>query len=76
QRLAYDCQFAGSETLSREGAVRCCEALRRLRMERERDRVQAGIRQAEQSGDVAKLAELLRLKVKLAAELAQRARLS
>lgn len=74
QRLAYDCQFAGSETLSREGAVRCCEALRRLRMERERDRVQAGIRQAEQSGDVAKLAELLRLKVKLAAELAHRAR--
>ena len=74
QRLAYDCQFAGSETLSREGAQRCCDALRRMRMERERDRVQAGIRQAEQSGDASKLAELLRLKVKLTADLAQRAR--
>jgi DNA primase len=72
QRLAYDCQFADAEPLSREAAVRCCEALRRKKMERERDEIQTAIRAAEQAGDVGRLAELLRTKSKLSSQIAQR----
>ncbi|HUI44075.1 MAG TPA: DNA primase [Terriglobia bacterium] len=71
QRLAYDCQFSAAEPLSREAALRCTQALRRRRMERRRDEVQADIRQAEKAGDPARLTELLKAKLKLAGELAQ-----
>ncbi|HXJ94486.1 MAG TPA: DNA primase [Terriglobia bacterium] len=72
QRLAYDCQFADAEPLSREAAARCCDALRRKKMERERDEIQTAIRAAEQAGDQGRLAELLRTKSKLASQIAQR----
>jgi len=71
-RLAYTCQFAGDEALSREAARRCCEALQRKAKERRRDELQAAIRSAERDGDQPRLADLLRTKAKLAAELAQR----
>jgi DNA primase len=72
QRLAYDCQFADAEPLSREAAVRCCQALRRKKLERERDEIQAAIRGAEASGDDGRLVELLRTKSKLASQIAER----
>jgi len=72
QRLAYDCQFADAEPLSREAAVRCCQALHRKKLERERDAIQTAIRVAEAAGDGGRLAELLRTKSKLASQLAQR----
>ncbi|HEY6291157.1 MAG TPA: DNA primase [Terriglobia bacterium] len=72
QRLAYDCQFAGAEPLSREAALACCDALRRKKMQREGEEIQAAIRLAEQAGDFGRLSELLRIKSRLAGQLAQR----
>jgi DNA primase len=70
RRLAYECQFAGADPLSRQHALLCADALRRTRKERKRAELQAAIRQAEQAGDLARLGELLKTKAKLAAELA------
>ena len=71
QRLAYDCQFSGLEPLSHEAAERCARALRRRRMERRRDEVQAELRLAEKDGDAARVSELLKKKLKVAGELSQ-----
>ena len=72
QRLAYECQFADAEPLTREAAVRCCQALQRKKLERERDAIQVAIRAAEAVGDAARLGDLLRAKLKLAGQIAHR----
>jgi DNA primase len=70
QRLAYECQFADAEPLSQEAGVRCCQALRRKKLERERDAIQAAIRAAEAAGDAGKVSDLLRAKLKLTGQIA------
>jgi DNA primase len=70
QRLVYDCQFAAFEPLSRDSAMRQIQALRRKKMERKREELQAAIRAAEQARDAIRLAELLRSKSELASQLA------
>jgi DNA primase len=71
QRLVYESLFAAGETPEREQVEACLRALRRRRAERERDRLQAAIRAAEQAKDQAKLAELLEAKALLVKELSQ-----
>jgi DNA primase len=70
-RLVYDCRFSSAEPLSRAAADRCVLALRKLRIERRRDEVQADLRLAEKDGDATRIADLLRTKLKVAGELAQ-----
>ncbi len=71
QRLMYDSLFSVSEIPGRDEVVACLRALYRRRAERERDRLQAEIRAAEQAKDQAKLALLLEAKAKLVKELSQ-----
>jgi DNA primase len=71
QRLVYECQFAAFEPLSRDSAMRHIQALRRKKMERRREELQAAIRTAEQARDAVRLAELLRSKSELASQLAE-----
>ena len=71
QRLVYECQFADFEPLSHDSAMRQMQALRRKRMEKKREELQAEIRAAERTRDAARLAELLRSKSDLASQLAQ-----
>jgi len=70
QQLLYGCQFAAFEPLSRDSAMRQIQALRRKKMERKREDLQAAIRAAERARDTIRLAELLRSKSELASRLA------
>ena len=70
QQLLYGCQFAAFEPLSRDSAMRQIQALRRKKMERKCEDLQAAIRAAERARDTIRLAELLRSKSELASRLA------
>jgi DNA primase len=74
ERLVFECLFDSGETPDREQVAACHRALRRRRVERERDRLQAAIQEAERAQDGKKLAELLDAKAKLVKEIAALAR--
>lgn len=71
QRLAYECLLDGGEVPDRVRALSCVIALKRARAEREREKLQAAIREAERERNQEKLGELLRAKDKLVKELSQ-----
>ena len=70
RRLLYDCAFAAGEAVDEKAVLACFRALRRRRIERERERLQAHIKAAERDHDQQRLAELLEAKSKLVKELA------
>jgi DNA primase len=69
QRLIFECALSAGPAPDRSLVEACCDALRRRRSEREREKLQAAILSAERQGDQALLAELLQAKVRLAKEL-------
>jgi DNA primase len=71
QRLAYECLFEAGEPTGPEHLEDCRRALRLKRVEAERERLQAAIRDAERAQDTARLAELLHAKTRLGKELAE-----
>lgn len=71
RRLLYESLFWSGGPLDHERALACCLALRRKKAERERERLQVAIREAEKGQDRNRLAQLLEAKAKLAKELAQ-----
>ncbi len=71
QQVAYASVFDSGEVPDREQILACLQALRRRRIERDRDRLQAAIEAAEREKNADKLAQLLRDKAKLMKELAQ-----
>ncbi len=70
ERLVFECLFDSGEAPDREQVSACYRALRRRRAERERDRLQAAIQEAERAQDQKKLTELLDAKAKLVKEMA------
>jgi DNA primase len=71
QRLVFESLLGRGETPSREHARACHAALRRRKVEREGEKLQAAIMAAEGAKDAGRLAPLLQAKAKLAKELAQ-----
>jgi DNA primase len=71
RRLVYESLLAGGEVPDQEWLRACLIALRRKRVEREQERLQAAIQAAERQNDTAQLAELRAAKTKLAKELAE-----
>jgi len=71
KRLLYDCAFASGEAVDEKAVLACCRALRRRRVEREREKLQSDIQAAERDHDQARLAALLQAKTKLVKELSQ-----
>ena len=69
-RLVFECLFDSGEVPDREQVSACQRALRRRRVERERDKLQAAIQEAERAQDGEKLAKLLEAKAKLVKEIA------
>jgi DNA primase len=69
ERLVFQCLFDSGEVPDREQVSACYRALRRRRVERERDRLQAAIQEAERAQDRGKLAELYAAKGKTDKEL-------
>jgi DNA primase len=65
KRLLYDCAFASGEAADEKAVLGCCRALRRRRVERERQKLQNDIQVAARDHDQPRLAELLRAKAKL-----------
>jgi DNA primase len=72
KRLLYDCEFTSGEAVDEKGVLACCRALRRRRVEREREKLQSAIQAAEREHDQQRLAELLQAKAKLLKDLAQK----
>jgi DNA primase len=70
QRIAYSSLFDAGEAPGREEAAACLTALRRRRIERERNQLQAAIEAAERDKNTEKLTRLLQDKAKLLKELA------
>jgi len=75
KRLLYDCAFASGE-VDGKAVLACCRALRRRRVEHEREKLQSDIQAAERANDQPRLAELLQAKTKLVKELSQLGRAS
>jgi DNA primase len=71
RRLAYASLLGPGEAPDRERTLASCVALRRRKVEREREKLQAAIRAAEGQRDQARLTELLKAKTKLAEDLAR-----
>jgi len=71
KRVLYDCAFATGEAVDEKAVLACCRALRRRRVEREREKLQSEIQAAEREHDQPRLAELLQAKTKLVKELTQ-----
>jgi DNA primase len=71
RRLVYEVLLLPGETADSNQLLGYANALRRKRVERERDNLQAAIRAAERDKDSARVAELLQAKGKLDTELAQ-----
>jgi DNA primase len=71
KRLLYDCAFATGEAVDEKAVLACCRALRRRRVEREREKLQSDIQAAEREHDQPRLAELLQAKTRLVKELTQ-----
>jgi DNA primase len=69
ERLVFECLFDSGEAPEREQISACYRALRRRRVERERDRLQAAIQEAERAQDRGRLAELYAAKTKTDKEL-------
>ena len=74
QRLAFGSLFDSGEVPDAEQVSSCLRALRRRKIERERDRLQVSIEAAERSKDVARLGQLLQDKARLMKELSRLAR--
>jgi len=70
QRIAYSSLFDAGEAPGREEAAACLTALRRRRIERERNQLQAAIAAAERDKNTEQLTRLLQDKAKLLKELA------
>jgi DNA primase len=71
QKLAYASLFESGEVPDREQVAACFQALRRRRIERERDRLQAAIRAAEREKNAEKMSQLLQEKAQIMKSLAQ-----
>jgi len=69
QRLVFECLFDTGELPDRAQALACCRALQRRKKERERDRIQAAIQEAERVRNRTVLAELYAAKAKTDKEL-------
>jgi DNA primase len=69
RRLVYEILVSTGETSDREQVLGYANALRRRKLERESERLQAGIRAAEREKDSARLGELLQAKAEVAKEL-------
>ncbi len=76
RRLLYDCAFAFGEAMDEKAVLACGRALRRRRVEREREKLQSDIQAAEREHDEPRLAELLQTKTKLVKELTQLGRVA
>ncbi len=70
QRLAFTSLFDSSEPPDPEQVNSCIRALRRRKIENERDRIQVSIEAAERAKDFSRLAQLLQDKARLMKELA------
>jgi hypothetical protein len=70
QRIAYSSLFDSGEAPGREEAAACLTALRRRRIERERNQLQGAIAAAERDKNTEQLTRLLQDKAKLLKELA------
>ncbi|MHB8652510.1 MAG: DNA primase [Terriglobia bacterium] len=71
RRLVYEVLLSPGEAADHDQVLACSRALRRRKLEREAEKLQAAIQAAEREKDSARLAELLPAKAKLAIELAQ-----
>ncbi len=71
RRLVYEVLLSPAETADHHQVLACTRALRRRKLEREAEKLQAAIQAAEREKDSTRLAELLPAKAKLAIELAQ-----
>jgi len=71
RRLVYEVLLSPGEPADHDQVLACTRALRRRKLEREAEKLQAAIQAAEREKDSIRLAELLRAKAKLAIELAQ-----
>jgi DNA primase len=69
QRMAYASLFGSGETPDRDQVGGCLKALRRRKVEQDRDRIQTAIELAEREKNAEKLAELLKDKAKVMKEL-------
>jgi DNA primase len=74
QRLAFGSLFDSGEVPDAEQVRSCLRALRRRKIERERDRLQVSIEAAERAKDAARLGQLLQDKARLMKELSHLAR--
>jgi len=74
QRLAFGSLFDSGEPPDAEQVSACLAALRRRKLERERDRLQISIEAAEREKDAARLAQLLQDKARIMKELSRLAR--
>lgn len=69
RRLIYEILLKPGEAPDREQAQACCVALRRRKLEREREKLQAAIQAAERGQGRTRLAELLEAKANLVKQL-------
>jgi hypothetical protein len=69
QRIAYASLFDAGEAPGREDAAACLTALRKRRIERERNQLQVAIEAAERDKNTEQLARLLQEKAKILKEL-------
>ena len=69
QKLAYASLFDSGDAPDREQIIRCIQALRRRKTERERERIQRAIEAAEREKDAEKVVRLLHEKSKLMQQL-------
>ena len=65
RRLVFESLLSPGAELTREQASACCRALKRGKLERERERLQGDIEAAERSQDSSRLVELQRAKLQL-----------
>ncbi len=69
QQITYASFFESAETPNREDVMACLTALRKRRMEQERDQLQVAIETAEREKNADRLAQLLRDKAKVMKDL-------
>ena len=71
QRLAFSSLFDSGEAPDKAQVTSCLQALRRRKVERERDRIQSAIQAAERAKNAAELSQLLQDKARVMKELSR-----
>ena len=71
RQVVFESLLASGESQDRDRVQACYLALKRRKLERERETLQAQIQAADRNGDASQLAQLLEGKAKVAKELAQ-----